>query len=187
MLKRLSTTKALLFLSHRTFRLDRLVPGFRRSMTCGGGRGEKEKERVNKRRCRRDRQKRPIVSAILNGPRNCLPSERGRRPRRSLCNYSRPNCHSCPISRRNGNTPFMPRPTGAQGRTSAMPGSEADHFAVDGNRRKEKDITQRGQGRAEVGYSLHAARYRASHLVVDLVWLTWILIVPLSAQLCLGW
>ena len=79
-----------------------------------------------------------------------------------------------------------PRPTGAQGRTSAMPGSEADHFAVDGNRRKEKDIIQRGQGRAEVGYSLHAARYRASHLVVDLVWLTCILIVPLSAQLCLG-
>ena len=78
MLKRLSTTKALLFLSHRTFRLDRLVPGFRRSMTCGVGRGEKEKERVNKRRCRRDRQKRPIVSAILNGPRN-WPSFRGRR------------------------------------------------------------------------------------------------------------
>ena len=77
-LNRLSTTKALLFLSHRTFRLDRLVPGFRRSMTCGGRRREKERER----RCRRDRQKRPIVSAILNGPRNCLPSERGRRPRR---------------------------------------------------------------------------------------------------------
>ena len=43
MLKRLSTTKALLFLSHRTFRLDRLVPGFRRSMTCGG-RGRMKEE-----------------------------------------------------------------------------------------------------------------------------------------------
>ena len=29
--------------------------------------------------------------------------------------------------------------------------------------------------------------YRVSHLVVDLVWLTWNLIVPLPAQLCLRW
>ena len=29
--------------------------------------------------------------------------------------------------------------------------------------------------------------YRASHLVVDLVWLTRILNIPLSAQLGLGW
>ena len=29
--------------------------------------------------------------------------------------------------------------------------------------------------------------YRASYMVVDLVWITWILIVPLSAHLCLGW
>ena len=35
--------------------------------------------------------------------------------------------------------------------------------------------------------TLGKCNYRASHLVVDLVWLTWILVVPLSAQLCLGW
>ena len=32
-----------------------------------------------------------------------------------------------------------------------------------------------------------ACMYRVSQLVEDLVWLTWNVIVPLSAPLCLGW
>ena len=32
-----------------------------------------------------------------------------------------------------------------------------------------------------------SSKFRVSHLVVDWVWLSWILIDPLAAQLCLGW
>ena len=44
--------------------------------------------------------------------------------------------------------------------------------------------------RRHIRRPLHNVRerfYRVSLLVVDLIWLTWNLIVPLSAQLCLGW
>ena len=38
-----------------------------------------------------------------------------------------------------------------------------------------------------ISFSFILELYRVSHLVVDLIWLTWNFIVPLSAQLSLGW